>query len=92
MIFVDPRNPRATVLLREIEARVDLSELPDEIALVIGGDGWMLQTIRSVGPEPVFLGVNAGHLGFLLNDPNDINALCEALARRDFKAVSFPEK
>ncbi len=41
---------------------------PDGLCLVLGGDGTMLRAIQKHGPEPVYLGVNCGHLGFLMND------------------------
>jgi NAD kinase len=64
-IFFDERNPVA----REIAASYAQyeSDAPNCI-MVIGGDGTMLQAIRSLWRERLpFFGINAGHLGFLLN-------------------------
>ena len=49
-------------------------EDPNRI-LVIGGDGVMLHAIRKYWRMRLpFFGINTGHLGFLLNDPQEIFA------------------
>lgn len=51
---------------------------PPTAILVLGGDGTMLSAIRSYWRERVpFLGLNAGTLGFLMNEelPTDLNRL-----------------
>jgi NAD+ kinase len=50
----------------DLSAESDLSRLPADIAVVVGGDGSVLHTVRRMGlhPTPV-VGVNAGRLGFL---------------------------
>lgn len=43
-----------------------------DFILVIGGDGTMLRTIREYWRErKPFIGINAGHVGFMLNDMNE---------------------
>ena len=90
MLRVDPRNPRARALHDALEQLVDLRMLPPELCLVFGGDGYMLACIRELGPEPVYLGLNAGMLGFLLNDGEDLDAVADCLERQDWAARSFP--
>jgi NAD+ kinase len=90
MICTDPRNPRAAQLFADISTRVDLEALDPSVALVIGGDGWMLQCMREFGPGRVYLGVNAGHLGFLLNDPSNLEALCAELRAGAYTVYDFP--
>jgi NAD+ kinase len=72
---------------------------PDDLCLVLGGDGTMLRAIQRHGPEFVYLGVNCGHLGFLMNDvPGVRDAEAEQVAGaverivRDgtWNAVAFP--
>lgn len=68
MLHVDRRNPRARELGEALALRLRGSPLPEGLNIVVGGDGWLLSTLRGHGPEGVFLGVNAGRVGFLLND------------------------
>jgi NAD+ kinase len=50
----------------DLSADSNLSELPAEVAVVLGGDGTVLHTARRMGDHPTpALGVNAGRLGFL---------------------------
>lgn len=88
---VDPRNPRAHVLLEALGRRMDLTALPPTLALVFGGDGWMLQSIRTHGPGLTYFGINAGRLGFLLNDGVDLDALAQALSTGRYRSFAFPQ-
>jgi NAD+ kinase len=90
MLRVDPRNPRAAALHVALSERVDLAALPDDLCLVIGGDGHMLACIRELGDAPTYLGLNAGTLGFLLNDADDLGAVAARLAGGRWRAWSFP--
>jgi NAD+ kinase len=45
-----------------------LPPLPEDLGLVLGGDGTMLQAIHAHGAARVWLGLNFGNLGFLMND------------------------
>ncbi len=90
MIRVNTSNPAAKVLHERLAERVDLSQLPDDLCLVLGGDGYMLESIREVGASHVFLGINAGRVGFLLNDPEDFEAMVDALESRAWTVHTFP--
>lgn len=90
MLRIDPRNPRAQALHDALAARVDLDALPDDLCVVFGGDGYMLTCIRELGPGLVYLGLNAGMLGFLLNDADDLDRVADLLAHRDWSDHSFP--
>jgi NAD kinase len=71
LIFFDERNPKAHAIASEYHDQAD----PDNpnCILVIGGDGTMLQAIRKCWRMRLpFFGINAGHLGFLLNDRMDL--------------------
>lgn len=71
MIVLDERNQKAIELAKGFQKFEDLTN-PNCI-LVVGGDGTMLRAIRQHWQLRLpFLGVNAGHLGFLLNDPQEI--------------------
>ena len=68
MIVHDPRNPRAVGLYEEIVTRSSGLEKRPDITVVIGGDGFLLHTVHRHGFDRSYLGMNAGTLGFLLND------------------------
>lgn len=72
--LVDCSNPRAAAASARLSAMLrDFPAAPEkDLYVVIGGDGTMLNAIRKHWREriPVF-GVNAGHLGFLMNDVAD---------------------
>jgi NAD kinase/nicotinic acid mononucleotide adenylyltransferase len=63
----DPRNPESVALAASLANRAGAN--PDLI-VPIGGDGTMLRAIREHWRRRIpFLGLNTGHVGFLLNDP-----------------------
>jgi NAD kinase/nicotinic acid mononucleotide adenylyltransferase len=69
LIVADEYNPRALTLADIYRSWEDTDD-PNCI-LTLGGDGTMLRAIRQHWRRRVpFLGVNQGHLGFLLNEPD----------------------
>lgn len=71
LIVSDERNPQAQAWAAEFR-KVEYPQDPNCI-LVIGGDGMMLHAIQKHWRQRVpFLGINAGHLGFLLNKAEEI--------------------
>ena len=56
----------ATVVVVDLEQRVDLSQHDADFTLVLGGDGAILRAARQMGNRQLpVLGVNLGRLGFL---------------------------
>ena len=90
MLRVDPRNPRAEQAAAELGRRIDLDALPPDLCIVIGGDGWMLACIRELGSAPTYLGINRGHLGFLLNEAAAIDAVAAQLEAGAWHVARFP--
>ena len=86
MILVDPYNPRAKELYNALASV--LNDTP--ITVVLGGDGWMLQCLREHHSLQPFLGLNAGTLGFLMNDVQDIQARITEIQNQSWKIHSFP--
>lgn len=71
LIVADEQNPRALAWAKEFE-KYSHPERPDCV-LVLGGDGSMLHAIQKYWRLRVpFFGINAGHLGFLLNSPQEV--------------------
>jgi len=68
----DGRNPKARELAAPLEKQHHEASAADFIT-VIGGDGAMLRSIREHWRARLpFFGINAGHLGFLLNGPDQV--------------------
>jgi NAD+ kinase len=77
MIVPAPNNPKAAELAARYRERYPDDRSPNFV-LVLGGDGSMLATIREHWRRRIpFLGLNCGHLGFLLNQslPIDLEGL-----------------
>lgn len=67
-VFVDDRNPRAKALAERL-AGIAVNEDDANCIVAIGGDGTMLRAIRKHWRRRLpFIGVNAGHRGYLLNE------------------------
>ena len=88
MLLIDPRNPRSKVLGDTLADKLGNQNLP--FALVIGGDGWMLDCIREHGPKHVYMGINAGTLGFLMNDPFDLDETLLKINSGRYTIHQFP--
>jgi len=78
---------RADVVGCVLDEEQDLSEFDAELAVIFGGDGAILSTVRRLGPDPMpVLGINFGKLGFLteLSVPG-IRTDLERALRGDFE-------
>ena len=85
LIVADPRTEKARQFQQELSA-LGVDHNPDLI-LVIGGDGTMLSAIHQHWRlRRPFVGLNAGHLGFLMNEGGDLlgaaRRLCHDLVVR----------
>jgi NAD+ kinase len=77
-LFFDERNPNAVELAAQLK---HLESDNPELIITIGGDGTMLRAIRQFWRMRIpFFGLNKGHLGFLLNEPEQPEFWLEDIA------------
>ncbi|MBT5263731.1 MAG: NAD kinase [Rhodospirillaceae bacterium] len=77
LAFVASSSPDAQAAKRELEAaNPHVSEAEADVIIALGGDGMMLETLRSHFAKPVdIFGMNRGTVGFLMNEYKDGNIL-----------------
>jgi NAD+ kinase len=56
----------------------------------MGGDGFMLRTVADHGTGRTWLPLNAGTLGFLMNDVGDLDLVARELSERSWRVIAFP--
>ena len=80
------RTPGLELVGVDLSADSCLSELPADVAAVLGGDGTVLHTARRMEDHPTpVLGVNVGRLGFLADlTPDAFRERLADLAARQF--------
>jgi len=63
----------------------------DDLMVVMGGDGSMLEAVKKHGPGHIYLGLNYGTLGFLMNEVGDDQiSLIEAIEQGSYSVRPFP--
>ena len=79
----------ADIVLTDFEGRRDLSDVPADLVVVMGGDGSILHAARQMGTRQLpVLGVNLGKLGFLAAlPPEDLAAVFEQVCAGRFEIV-----
>jgi NAD+ kinase len=90
LIVCDDYNPKAVLGRAALVQRVPEDIGGDELVVVIGGDGFLLQTVETLGLHRTYLGLNAGHLGFLLNDVDDWDRVAGLIASGGFAVRHIP--
>jgi len=90
MIVFDDRNPKAREFGNELSKRLPEGST-EALVVVIGGDGFMLRAVSEHGRGHAYLGLNAGHLGFLHNEVDaDWDEIAARIVERRFKEFKFP--
>lgn len=90
MILADPRNPASLALQDALLEALAGDHGEDDVVVVLGGDGFMLHTIAALGFDRTYLGLNAGRIGFLMNDADDISAVARVLREKTWSSQDFP--
>lgn len=95
MLHADPKNPRARHLCQLLAERLADAALPDNLCVTVGGDGWMLHALHERGAGYTYLGINAGRVGFLLNDVDEgdqgaLDQLVACIRDGTYRVYSFP--
>lgn len=103
MILADERNELARAVREALQARLPRGWAPPDLRIVVGGDGFLLHTVAANGFDHIYFGINAGHLGFLLNDvglygkapdgdvrDGDFDGLAHALLTGRWREYRFP--
>jgi NAD+ kinase len=91
MIVSDPQNPRAKEMHAALESNLSAADQPEDLVIAIGGDGFLLRTISNFGLAAVYMGINAGSLGFLLNDIHkDWETISREIKNGLLTTYSFP--
>ncbi len=90
MLRIDHQNQRAAALSSYLERHLDLSALPEDLCLVLGGDGTMLRAIRDLGDRYTYLGLNLGRVGFLMNDIESQATVVRMLAEGRYQVHDLP--
>jgi NAD+ kinase len=73
------------IVLTDFEFKEDLSQIPADFAIVLGGDGSILRAARQMCSRQLpVLGVNLGKLGFLADvSPQDLSDVLASVASGD---------
>ncbi len=68
-IFFDKKNNKSVKIRSFILSKINKFKFPKtNVSIVIGGDGFMLQTLKkNKNSKNVFYGINSGNYGFLMN-------------------------
>ncbi len=76
-------------MLFDLEFKADLSQVEADFAIVMGGDGSILQAAHQMGYHQIpILGVNLGKLGFLADlSPNDLLSVLPHVCQGFYKTV-----
>ncbi|MFZ5475470.1 MAG: NAD(+)/NADH kinase [Myxococcota bacterium] len=95
MIRFTNNSARAATLGAAVDALGLAAGFAEDVCLVLGGDGTMLRAIQRHGPAYRYLGINCGHLGFLMNelpgeDEDVARRVVDVIGGGRFISPSFP--
>ena len=87
--IISDNNLRSLKIKSSLLKALNKSEVKrSNIIIVIGGDGFMLQTLKkNNNPKILFYGVNSGNYGFLMNTFSS-KKIIKNLNRANMKSIS----
>ena len=66
--IISDKNLKSQKIKNEIKSLMEKKEIVLNCIIVIGGDGFMLKTLKKhISSDKFFYGVNSGNYGFLMN-------------------------
>ena len=75
--IISDKNLKSIKIKKKIIKNLNKKEIEkfSNLIIVIGGDGFMLQTLKkNKNSNKIFYGINSGNYGFLMNKPsNNLN-------------------
>ena len=86
-LIISDKNKRSLIIKKKINRILNNQKIDKEnLAIVIGGDGFMLQTLKkNKNTNKSFYGVNSGNYGFLMNKFSEKNLLKYILKAKSIK-------
>tara|TARA_A100001015_G_C14733721_1_gene610932 strand:- start:25 stop:792 length:768 start_codon:yes stop_codon:yes gene_type:complete len=86
-LIISDKNKRSLIIKKKINRILNNQKIDKEnLAIVIGGDGFMLQTLKkNKNSNKSFYGVNSGNYGFLMNKFSEKNLLKYILKAKSIK-------
>ncbi|MDO8625669.1 MAG: NAD(+)/NADH kinase [Candidatus Diapherotrites archaeon] len=89
IVIADDHNPKSLALQAQLQIAFPEQDGERNCIIVIGGDGFMLRTIRANWRKRLpFFGVNAGTVGFLLNDIAFADVIARLKSCRAFRTYA----
>ena len=85
--FLESRGKHVTLCEKDAQKNMVVDCIPEEIdcALVIGGDGTLIETARSLKQEIPLLGINMGTLGYLTEvEVEDVEKALDQILNGDY--------
>lgn len=86
--FLEKNGRKAVLCPKDVEKKILLHQIPQDVecALVIGGDGSLIEAARSLRERGIpILGINMGTLGYLTEvDPGSLEASLTQMIRGEF--------
>ena len=88
-MIIDNGWPTAIEVRKEFErvypADIQNLKARKDLIIVFGGDGTLVSKVKRYGLKKVYLPINAGSLGFLMNNSENLRTVAENVARGHFR-------